>query len=339
MSTGLKANSDGSAAIQVGGTDVITLTSGGAATFVTSPTTVQAGTAAAPSITFSGDTNTGIYSPGADTIAFTEGGVESMRLNSSGNMGLGVTPSAWRSNYKAIQFNGTGALWGAGGGFDFLSSNVYVDSSDNLRYLGTAPAAYYRLNNANGQHIWYSAPSGTAGNLATMTQVLAVERANTLALEGAVSQSGTGITFPATQSASSNANTLDDYEEGTWTPAVRGGTTAGTTTHTVQNGRYTKIGRVVTVTFEVAISAMTGTGALLVGGLPFASSATNSVAIGALLTDQLDWPNTMTSVVSTSTLNSTDVRFWGCVDNGVFSQFAVENATWSIYSSLTYMVD
>jgi hypothetical protein len=84
MSTGLKANPDGSAAIQVGGTDVITLTSGGAATFVTSPTTVQAGTAAAPSITTSGDTNTGIFFPAADTIAFTEGGVESARIDANG---------------------------------------------------------------------------------------------------------------------------------------------------------------------------------------------------------------------------------------------------------------
>ena len=91
MSTGLKANPDGSAAIQVGGTDVITLTSGGAATFVTSPTTVQAGTAAAPSITTSGDTNTGIFFPAADTIAFAEGGVESMRLNSAGNVGIGTS--------------------------------------------------------------------------------------------------------------------------------------------------------------------------------------------------------------------------------------------------------
>ena len=96
MSTGLKANPDGSAAIQVGGTDVITLTSGGAATFVTSPTTVQAGTAAAPSITTSGDTNTGIFFPAADTIAFAEGGVESMRIDSSGRLLIGDTTS--RSN-------------------------------------------------------------------------------------------------------------------------------------------------------------------------------------------------------------------------------------------------
>ena len=82
MPAGIKANSDGSAAIQVGGSDVITLTSGGAATFLTSPTTVQAGTAAAPSITFSGDTNTGIYSPGADQVTLVTGGAAAITISS-----------------------------------------------------------------------------------------------------------------------------------------------------------------------------------------------------------------------------------------------------------------
>jgi hypothetical protein len=97
MTAGIKANVDGSAAVQVGGTDVITLTSGGAATFVTSPTTVQAGTVSAPSITTAGDTNTGIFFPAADTIAFTEGGTEALRINSSAQVefvaGSASTPS------------------------------------------------------------------------------------------------------------------------------------------------------------------------------------------------------------------------------------------------------
>jgi hypothetical protein len=93
----------------------------------------------------------------------------------------------------------------------------------------------------------------------------------TVALEGAVPNSGTGITFPATQSASSNANTLDDYEEGTWTGSIAGSTTAGTFTSLTNACSYTKIGRQVTVQYYVQWESGTGTGNLILTGLPFTS--------------------------------------------------------------------
>ena len=62
---------------------------------------VTAGTVSAPGLAFSGDTNTGIYSPAADTIAFTEGGVEAMRLDAIGNVGIGTTSPTARLNIFA----------------------------------------------------------------------------------------------------------------------------------------------------------------------------------------------------------------------------------------------
>ena len=84
----------------------------------------------------------------------------------------------------------------------------------------------------------------------------------TISVGGATpSTSGAGITFPATQSASSDANTLDDYEEGTWTPNIAGITVVGTFS---SSGIYTKVGRMITVvanfqgTTSVAVAAGDG---------------------------------------------------------------------------------
>ena len=86
-----------------------------------------------------------------------------------------------------------------------------------------------------------------------------------------------GVQFPATQSASADANTLDDYEEGTWTPAL---TSASGSLTTVVNGTgyYTKIGRAVLITCRPVITTNgTGASALILGNLPFASSPSTNL--------------------------------------------------------------
>ena len=101
---------------------------------------------------------------------------------------------------------------------------------------------------------------------------------------GGILQLSSGITFPAAQVASADPNTLDDYEEGTFTPTVIGSTTAGTATYAAQNGRYTKIGRLVQFELDIAWSAGTGTGNLRIAGLPFTSNSNRpdpAVAISA----------------------------------------------------------
>lgn len=84
------------------------------------------------------------------------------------------------------------------------------------------------------------------------------------------------LKFPASQNASSDANTLDDYEEGTWTPVIRGANTAGTYEIAAHYSHYTKIGRQVTVSSRIGMaSSITGGGSsyLQVTGLPFAKVA------------------------------------------------------------------
>lgn len=81
-----------------------------------------------------------------------------------------------------------------------------------------------------------------------------------------------GIRFPSTQIAVADANTLDDYEEGTFTPTVVGTSTAGSGTYSTQVGRYTKVGNLVAFTVTLEWSAHTGTGDIRISGLPFTSA-------------------------------------------------------------------
>jgi hypothetical protein len=149
------------------------------------------GSAGTPAIQ-GADTNTGMFFPAADTIAFATAGTEDMRIDPSGRVLVGLTS------------------------------------------------------------------------------------ANTSGANFQVSQ---GVTFPATQSASSDVNTLDDYEEGTWTPIVTSGT--GSLTAYNKAGQYTKVGRLVTLNFYFQITTLgTAGGAAIITGLPF-SAATSSISAGS----------------------------------------------------------
>jgi hypothetical protein len=104
---------------------------------------------------------------------------EGMRLDSSGNLGLGVTPSAWGAGAKAVQFS-SGAF--AGAGISVLSvGNAYFDGT-NYRYLANGFAAYHAVNNGAGQHAFYVAPSGTAGNAISFTQAMTLDASGNLGL-------------------------------------------------------------------------------------------------------------------------------------------------------------
>jgi len=90
------------------------------------------------------------------------------------------------------------------------------------------------------------------------------------------------IVFPATQNASANANTLDDYEEGTWTPTLAVNGFNNSRTFSSASGAYTKVGRLVTATCAIAMSGFCRpTSYVQVSGLPFSASPTFAGVFGA----------------------------------------------------------
>jgi hypothetical protein len=142
-----------------------------------STATFAAGAAGTPSITTAGDTNTGIFFPAADTIAFSEGGAEIARFDSSGNFGLGVTPSNW-GTFKAIEMNGGSLGSYTGNNLQItLTQNAYFNGS-NYIYKNTQVASRYAQD--TGAHIWYNAASGTAGNTITFTQAMTLDASGNL---------------------------------------------------------------------------------------------------------------------------------------------------------------
>ena len=96
---------------------------------------------------------------------------------------------------------------------------------------------------------------------------------NTLLNASGLIYANAGIAFPATQVASADGNTLDDYEEGTFTPTLSA--SGYTFSHSTQTGIYTKIGNVVYFKIYMAVSYATGSGGAQgsIGGLPFTASS------------------------------------------------------------------
>jgi hypothetical protein len=118
-------------------------------------------------------------------------------------------------------------------------------------------------------------------------------------LTQALSLGSTGqIVFPSTQNASANANTLDDYEEGAWTPVIGGWTSI---TYNAQIGRYTKIGNQVTAWFSLSFSGTNAATVVTISGLPFSESGnTNGGAMTYYDAPMNDTTGVLALVSSTS---------------------------------------
>jgi len=246
-----------------------------------------------------------------------------LTIDSAGLVGIGTTSPASKLNLggssdQTIQVNGSGTA-----AFVGVSTSVAQISSNRNPTTGTIydsgrAVSYINLEAANGDgNIQFYTTATNNVNATERVRISAsgtVKTFSTISVGAATpSSSGAGITFPATQSASSDANTLDDYEEGTWTPSV-----GGTATYFVQAGGYTKIGRMVYITGALGITSL-GTGSTtILSGLPF----TSVIAGGANCVVQIGYFNGLAVNV---------IAPWGFLNNSATS--------FNIYSRTTAGTD
>jgi hypothetical protein len=179
----------------------------------------------------------------------------------NGNSLFGATVGYSLSTGSGNTFLGFGSAAGAGAGY-------YVTSGSNNVIVGGFDG------NADGLDI-RTADEYVVLSVGAKRQITAKE-GYSLALDSAVPVVGTGITFPATQNASANANTLDDYEEGTWTPAN------SSTSYSAQSGYYIKVGRLVTIWATFGITTLGGGSATIISGNPFTPVQSGTNAVGCV---------------------------------------------------------
>ena len=220
---------------------------------------------------------------GTVTISTASAGslLERLRIDSSGRFGIGTTaPQSIFEIYASLPFQSITGTGTGEYGLKFLSGAApsahvggvaYNSSSGELKLAGPQSYNFWTIQTNNAER----ARIDTSGRLLVGTST-----ANT---SGAKLQTSDGLTFPATAVASADPNTLDDYEEGTWTPTLRDGL-GGTGTLSEAYGKYTKIGRSVFVQVHTTISSTSGLTSnqyLYIGGAPFTCASLNSTNLSS----------------------------------------------------------
>ena len=251
-------------------------------------------------------------------MMFEVKGSERMRIDSSGNVGIGCTPSAkldvngeirisnttadshlylyGGAGYKAkITLNEFGVrswILGAGtntsGTFtitDGAAERMRIDSAGKIQIGNNIPmwsgsfggAVFLKGNNATADRNVRLAIVDSTGAQDGDKELILDNNGDVTVKGGDLifGTAGKGIVLGATTNVA--ANTLDDYEEGTWTPVLRGSSTAGTPSVGTLYGSYVKIGKLVTLTLRVTnLTLSGGSGAIQITGIPFTATTAGS---------------------------------------------------------------
>jgi len=133
-----------------------------------------------------GTSNVTVNSSGG-TVSITTAGTTAVTIDTSQNVGLGVTPSAWTSGTKAVEIGNIGNAVVSNSVDDIrIYSNIIKDNT-NYKYGANGYGNLYLCGSGSGSHAWYNAPSGTAGGAVTLTQAMTLDASGNL-LVGATAQ-------------------------------------------------------------------------------------------------------------------------------------------------------
>ena len=226
---------------------------------------------------------------GGVTLDSTTTANETVNLPTGGGNLITTTGATFTGN--VLHGDNVKSTFGAG---DDLQ--IYHDGSDS--YIKDATGTGNLYINSN-QLIINNAPDNE--NMARFAEDGAVTLYNNGSAKIATTATGVVVTGGIAIGGTGAANTLDDYEEGTWTPVYSGSSTAGSFSYNYQNGRYTKVGNLVTVVCSlVDISqSSAASGSVHITGLPFSSSniaALNSVGAVNLSRFNLDGQGQIVSI-------------------------------------------
>jgi hypothetical protein len=162
-----------------------------------------------------GSSGLSLSAAGSQSLLLETNGVTRATIDSSGNLGLGVTPSAWGSAYRALDLYGAGLASSTTGGQTIFAQNAYNNGSNYIYKYTAAATLYHQLI---GEHRFYTAPSGTAGNAISFTQAMTLDASGRL---------GLGVTSPTNKLVVyDSANTAMDVQDASRTLRL-GVTSAG----------------------------------------------------------------------------------------------------------------
>jgi hypothetical protein len=162
---------------------------------------------------FSNASQTSLVSQGATFLTFDINSNERMRIDSAGNVGVGVTPnSAWNvGSGKTIQLTANASLSGGLTNSTYLAQNWYYDNV-NSRYLAAGYALVYEQNKSNGSHVWYNTTLGAAaGDVATIIPAMTLDINGNLILRSSSTPATLTVNNQLTVNATSNTNLRFSY--------------------------------------------------------------------------------------------------------------------------------